>query len=29
MAGKANKQFVDRLVIPVPESYEEAINNPV
>ena len=29
VAGKANKQFVDRLVIPVPESYEEAINNPV
>lgn len=28
-SNKADRKFVDRLVIPVPESYEDAINDPV
>ena len=27
--NNANKQFIDKLVIPIPETYEEAINDPV
>ena len=28
-SNKANRQFINRLVIPVPESYEDAINDPI
>ncbi len=28
-SGKISREFIDRLVIPVPESYENAIKDPI